>query len=737
MSRFLSSIFILQFTLPLLLFAQSVEKITGVVTDASSGEPVEMAAVSLNSNETGTYTDRDGRFTFQNIPLGNYTLRVSHIAFQPAEKRINVSKIGNTRIQISLNPEKFWSDSILVEAEKYHTGDIHLDRTDIMESQAHSIAELLQRVPQISVITASGSGNAGVSIHGSNSNQVLVLLDGIPLNDPLTGKVDLREVPTGQIESVDISTTGSSAEYGQGAFAGVVSLHSVNQTLSGAETELSAGSFGYRSIATGLNGTVGDWTYSLNANRRLTKNEYSYRYDLPDGSTVNTRRRNADLESTGVNAGIKQMSSASLLQVRGFFFHSDRGMPGRVFQWTPYAAAQTDRFGMSGQYQWAKQKSTLDISARYGGSANEYVNQPPDNAPLQYRQVPAFKSEYLHNSVQSQVKYRRIFSDNISTHIDLQGRSGQFQQAEKENEYSAAIQAKQNNIGLGTGVDIQIPLADDHVLFLVSPAIRQDFIKLVNQDDTSTYPFLSYSFRGEIKFRQLLNSSVYTVLERSFRPPTYGDLFYQDFRVNGNPGLQPEKSRGYYLGVQASIQQAVELNLSSEVFWKDVTDQIIWLTGSFGNFSPANTDSYITGQTLSADWSIRDNLLFGSVYFEHLLPLDKTNEHTVHNRMLPFRPEFQWQASAGMAYRQFRLEYFHRYQGIRYSTRSNTKYLKPFDVADLNLRIELPLDQILRKLQAQFGFSIENIWNAEYEIMHRMPEPGRHWRSTLTIQLTP
>lgn len=737
MSRFLINVFIVHCILSASLLAQSVEKITGTITDASTGKSVYMAAVSLISNEAGAYTDKNGRFTIQNIPHGTYTLRVSHIAFQPAEQQVNVSKIGKTRIRISLKPRKFWSDSILVEAKRYHAGAIHLDKQDIEESQAHSIAELLQRVPQISVIPAAGSGYAGIRIHGSNSNQVLVLLDGIPLNDPLTGKVDLRTVSTNQIQSINITTTGNSAHYGQGAFAGVVAIHSANQSVSGANANLSAGSFGYRSIGTGLSGTAGDWSYTLSGSRRLAENDYSYVYELPDGKPVNTRRLNAGLESTGFHAGIKRMRRNSLLQVRGFLLDSDRGMPGRVFQWTPYAAAQSQRFGMSGQYQWAMPQSTLDVSAQYGGSVNEYVNQPPDNAPLKYRQVPAFRSEYFQNSFQSNAKYQRIFSNHVSTHIKLHGRSGEFRQADKENAYSEAIHAKQHNFGIGSGLQIEIPVAEDNVLFVVSPTFRQDFITLINQDNTSAYPFLSYSVRGEINFRQILNSSVYTMLERSFRPPTYGDLFYQDFRVNGNPDLRPEKSQGYYIGVQTSIQRWAELNFKSEIFWKEIDDQIIWLTGSFGNFSPTNTNSYITGQTLSAYWSIWDNILFGSFYFEHLLPLDKTDEHTVYNKMLPFRPEFQWQASAGMAYRRFRLEYFHRYQGVRYSTRSNTKYLNPFHVADLNFRFDLPVLEILPMLQVHLGFRMENIWNAEYEIMHRMPEPGRHWRIILDLHLTP
>ena len=61
--------------------------------------------------------------------------------------------------------------------------------------------------------------------------QVLVLLDGIPLNDPLTGEVDLNLIPVSIIESVSIKKGGNSSESGSGSIGGTVAISSRQEFL--------------------------------------------------------------------------------------------------------------------------------------------------------------------------------------------------------------------------------------------------------------------------------------------------------------------------------------------------------------------------------------------------------------------------------------------------------------------------------------------------------------------------
>ena len=90
---------------------------------------------------------------------------------------------------------------------------------------AVSAAEALERVAGVSV---SDNGTVGsvqsVSLRGSAAAQVLVLVDGVRLNDSRQGAPDLSQIPVDNIERIEIVRGGTSALYGADAVAGVVNI---------------------------------------------------------------------------------------------------------------------------------------------------------------------------------------------------------------------------------------------------------------------------------------------------------------------------------------------------------------------------------------------------------------------------------------------------------------------------------------------------------------------------------
>jgi outer membrane cobalamin receptor len=90
---------------------------------------------------------------------------------------------------------------------------------------ALSVAEALGRAAGVSV---SDSGAVGavqsVNIRGSAAAQVLVLVDGVRLNDSRQGAPDLSQLPVENIERIEIVRGGTSALYGADAVAGVVNI---------------------------------------------------------------------------------------------------------------------------------------------------------------------------------------------------------------------------------------------------------------------------------------------------------------------------------------------------------------------------------------------------------------------------------------------------------------------------------------------------------------------------------
>jgi vitamin B12 transporter len=91
--------------------------------------------------------------------------------------------------------------------------------------QTHELPDLLRPVPG-TLVTQTGSPGtvADVSIRGSTPAQTLIMLDGVPINDPTTGEFDISGIPTDGIDRVEIVRGAGGALYGSEAIGGVVNL---------------------------------------------------------------------------------------------------------------------------------------------------------------------------------------------------------------------------------------------------------------------------------------------------------------------------------------------------------------------------------------------------------------------------------------------------------------------------------------------------------------------------------
>ena len=81
-------------------------KITGVVTDAGSGQPIEGAQVVIQGTGRGAVTGANGRYFILSVPPGTYTVSARRIGYQSAETRglqvtIDVTLEANFRLATS------------------------------------------------------------------------------------------------------------------------------------------------------------------------------------------------------------------------------------------------------------------------------------------------------------------------------------------------------------------------------------------------------------------------------------------------------------------------------------------------------------------------------------------------------------------------------------------------------------------------------------------------------------
>jgi iron complex outermembrane recepter protein len=219
---------------PSTLYAQAT--VSGVVRDAGGGVISNATVVvrMADGSERQTVTAPDGRFTFERVPAGQATVVVRAGGF--AERTQSVAAPGQVEIQLELAALQ---DRVTVTPTRteQRLGEVPasvsvLDRDTIRRSAGAVADDVLRQVPTFSLFRRTSSLAAhptaqGVSLRGigpSGVSRALVLLDGVPFNDPFGGWVYWTRVPLDNVERVEIVDGTSSSLYGNYAMGGVINV---------------------------------------------------------------------------------------------------------------------------------------------------------------------------------------------------------------------------------------------------------------------------------------------------------------------------------------------------------------------------------------------------------------------------------------------------------------------------------------------------------------------------------
>lgn len=109
-----------------------------------------------------------------------------------------------------------------------------IEREEIERKQFSSLQDLLRTIPSISYVNTGGLGQTtGLSIRGTNSNAVLVMVDGQKLASATTGQTAIEHLPIDQIERIEVVRGPRSSLYGSEAVGGVIQIYTRKGTADG------------------------------------------------------------------------------------------------------------------------------------------------------------------------------------------------------------------------------------------------------------------------------------------------------------------------------------------------------------------------------------------------------------------------------------------------------------------------------------------------------------------------
>lgn len=218
-------IFLLQFIFGLsLLLAGTKGKISGKVSDKLTGEPLPFANVLIINTNQGAATDSKGNFLILNIDPGKYDVRISMIGYKDLRiTDVIVSADLTTKLEVQLEENSFEIGEIIVSATKNMLNKDETSKTAIISASTFSDLPVASFQDVVSLQSGFTSGSDG-SLHarGGRAGEVIYLVDGIPVRDPMSGGFS-GQVDKYAIQELQVLTGGFNAEYGQ-ALSGVVNI---------------------------------------------------------------------------------------------------------------------------------------------------------------------------------------------------------------------------------------------------------------------------------------------------------------------------------------------------------------------------------------------------------------------------------------------------------------------------------------------------------------------------------
>lgn len=407
-----------------------------------------------------------------------------------------------------------------------------ISKSDIENSPATSIENLLSLVSGIDIRQRGVNGaQADVSIRGSSFEQVLVLINGTRMSDVQTGhhSMDLP-VSLHSVERIVIVKGPSARRYGQNAYAGVIDIITKLNTKSSLEVNLSAADFG---------------TFGLDAEFQTGGEEFKQliqaSYNQTDGYRYNTDSKRSNFwYQNELSLGKHKLS------FQGGFTEKKFGANG--FYATPSATEQYEET----QSSLANVKADFDFN-QIQLNASVYWRRHQDLYVFVRENPSIYRNMHIGNTVgaSSNLMYSSRFGESA---FGLEGRK-EF--------------LRSNNLGNWQRTSVSLFFEHKFKLLNSKLDVTPGFlVSDFNDFGTFFYPGIDVGYSISNHHR------LYANMGKTYRTPTYTDLFYTDSVTEGNPNLKPEEALAYELGYRFQKQN---WNFEINGFIRNSKNTIDWV----------------------------------------------------------------------------------------------------------------------------------------------------------------
>ena len=597
-----------------------------------------------------------------------------------------------------------------------------IDQAAIEDSQAPLVSDLVVRTPGIALARNGGVGQTtSVFIRGADSDQTVVLIDGVQLNDPSTtaGGFDFGNLVTGDIARIEILRGAQSTLYGSQAIGGVIDIVTAEPT-----TPLGAGftAEGGSNDTGTVTGHVGGRTDALQW--RLAANWLGTGGISAFDERLGGVERDASQLGGGSGSLRYDMTSDLALDLRGYFVQGRTDFDGYD---TP-----ANRFGMAGHFGDDNEYGKINQVLGYAG----FTLRSPDRT-LTNR--VAFQYTDSETRQYDPAAPANLFSPSTETYYGI----GRNEREEYQGtwhvtpRYQAVFGAQHERSTISTdspAFDYSGPMPIENAATIDSGYLQLqgevvDGLTLTAGERYDRHDVYGGHTTGQAAVAWVVDDA-HTILRASFGQGFKAPSLYQLFSQYGNSTLQPEQAHGWDAGVEQPLANG-RGTVSATYFQRDSRDLIGFfdcLTPSDGPLCPTHYQfggyylnvarARARGVETQGTFDATQNLTFAANY-SFTDATDRSPGTATFGDQLPRRPRQAANASATVRW-PFGLttDAAVRYGGRSFDDAADRVALGGYVLVDLRASYALQ-DHV--ELTAR----VENVTGKAYETAYRYGSLGR------------
>jgi vitamin B12 transporter len=572
------------------------------------------------------------------------------------------------------------------------------------ESQKLALSDLLTTVPGVTVSRTGGLGKqTSLFIRGAESEQTLVLIDGVKLNDPSSpgGGYDFADLMVHDIDRIEVLRGAQSALWGSQAIGGVVSIITPMPTGPfAAASSVEYGSFGTGEATTQAQAGNEQLAWRVGGSYLTTDGISAFAEDLGGREEDGYRRVAANMRA------LWYINDAVTAEVRSYWWRGRSDIDG--FPPPNFALADTPEYSIT--REWVNYAG-ININSLGGklkhrlGVAHtdiERENRDP------YLSVPTtFDAAGRHTRLEYQGTLQ--VTDGLSTVFGIEREESRFSTA-------SPSEFDPNPVPLRN----ELTLTSAYGLVQFSPVKPLTLTAGLRYDDHETFGTNTTAQAG----------AAWSVTPSTLLRASYGEGFkaptlYQLFSEFGTPSLSPEESEDWDLSVEQRLSESVVV--SATYFDRDTNNMIDFVScfgsslpqcafqpfGFYENVAQTQADGVELSLTAQATESLRFDVNYTHLNAENATPGANAGKDLRRRPSESANVEVRYQWSIPLT-----TSVAAQYMGRSLEDVANNVELDSYVLVDVRASYEVsPGWEIYGR--------VENLLDEEYETARRYGSPGR------------